>query len=75
MAFAAARSPQEPPGERGADQERAAAVAYGADANGAGGQPAQQHARHTHKRPDQAGSAEHPAAGPGADCAGFMDGR
>ena len=58
---AAAWSSQDRPGKDGG-QERAAEVAGSADASGAGGQPAQQQAGQAHGLPDQAGSAEHPAA-------------
>jgi uncharacterized membrane protein len=58
---AAAWSSQDRPGKDGG-QERAAKVAGSADASGAGGQPARQQAGQAHGLPDQAGSAEHPAA-------------
>ena len=62
MAPAAARSSQDQPSAGGGGLERAAEVAGGADAGGAGEQPAQQQAGQAHGLPDQAGSAEHPAA-------------
>jgi uncharacterized membrane protein len=63
MAPATARASQDHPGGRGGGQERAAEVADGADASGAGEQPAaQQQAGQAHGLPDQAGSADHPAA-------------
>ena len=62
MAPAAARASQDQPSEGGSGLERAAEVAGGADAGGAGEQPAPQQAGQAHGLPDQAGSAEHPAA-------------
>ena len=59
---ASARSSQDQPGAAGGGQERAAEVVHSADASGAAEQPAQQHAGQAHRPPDQAETAEHPAA-------------
>ncbi len=59
MAPAAARAAQDQPSAGGGGLERAAEVAGGADA---GERPVQQQAGQAHWRPDQAGSAEYPAA-------------
>jgi len=61
MAPAAARASQDQP-SAGGGLDGAAEVAGGADAGGTGEQPAQQQAGQADGRPDQAGSAEHPAA-------------
>src|SRR5215472_880323 len=58
---AAAQSSQDQP-RAGVGQERAAEVADGADASGAGEQPARQPAGQAHGLPAQAESADHPAA-------------
>jgi uncharacterized membrane protein len=61
MAPTAARSSQDRPGA-GGGQEHAVGVVDGADPDGVGEQPAQQQTGQAHGPPDQAGSAERPAA-------------